>query len=1040
MPLQRNATLILALSICISSLAQDPEVLNSLTVPEGFTVELAASSDFTSYPMFMAFDDQGRLFIAESTGKDLSGKEMAAEPECQILRLEDTDGDGVYDTRTIFATELSLPMGVLWHQGSLFVASPPDFLRFDDNDGDGISDHREVLLTGWNVFNTASLHGPFLGPDGRLYLTHGRHGYKIETKEGEILEGLAARIWRCWPDGTGLERFAGGGFDNPVELTFTPGGEMIGTMTYFTDPRHGKRDALLHFVQGGVYPKPHDAVKEFIRTSPDFMPVMTEFSRIAPSGLERFRSSGFGAEYQGSLFSAQFNPHRVQRHKLIREGATFRTEDEDFLTSSYPDFYPTDILEDADGSLLVSDTGAWYVDACPISRVAKPQIKGAIYRIRKTSTTPHSDPWGNKIDWTSRTTQQLIEDLDDSRVRVQDRALQGLIAQCETAVPLLAEALKSNSDPQVRLLALTGLRQVIGEGRKAAILDALKDDSLDVRLKAIQAAGDSLDPQALQVLYALLPKGSSAELREVFTTLAKYPDPSVTGKTLTVLNNLETPADPFLEHAIIYTLIQQKNSDELFAALSASDSNNIVRCAALIALDQIDNADLQAQHTIPLLSSNNPYLRRTGLWVSSHHPDWADEVLAHLERELRAPTFAASGGTVQVLHAYMDSSKCRELIGDLLNDTESSPDLTRFLLEIVGNTTLERLPDNWNNGIEQSLESTDSTVRWHALDLIRTRGLDQFDTGLDTIISDDSESDLFRLTALSARAARLDTYTEAQYNYLLDQLTREDAPTMRQSAARLLSATELGKVRKNILASDYLPNADALLTISILDLFQGESDEALGITLVAGLQANGSFADFVNVGQLQSVFAKFSENVQQKAKALHTQLEHADAELIERFTRLEPNMDRGDVGRGRRIFFGEAAACSTCHPIGNEGGNFGPDLTTIGLVRSGHDLLEAIMFPSSSFVPDFTPYIVETTDDEVYIGIIARESAEGIVLKTGVGEERYIPRSMIAAMTTSPTSIMPEGLDSGMTDDELLDLMSFLRSLNDSQWLLPKDE
>ncbi|MFP6598032.1 MAG: PVC-type heme-binding CxxCH protein, partial [Candidatus Hydrogenedentota bacterium] len=735
MPLQRNATLILALSICISSLAQDPEVLNSLTVPEGFTVELAASSDFTSYPMFMAFDDQGRLFIAESTGKDLSGKEMAAEPECQILRLEDTDGDGVYDTRTIFATELSLPMGVLWHQGSLFVASPPDFLRFDDNDGDGISDHREVILTGWNVFNTASLHGPFLGPDGRLYLTHGRHGYKIETKEGEILEGLAARIWRCWPDGTGLERFAGGGFDNPVELTFTPGGEMIGTMTYFTDPRHGKRDALLHFVQGGVYPKPHDAVKEFIRTGPDFMPVMTEFSRIAPSGLERFRSSGFGAEYQGSLFSAQFNPHRVQRHKLIREGATFRTEDEDFLTSSYPDFYPTDVLEDADGSLLVSDTGAWYVDACPISRVAKPQIKGAIYRIRKTSTTPHSDPWGNKIDWTSRTTQQLIEDLDDSRVRVQDRALQGLIARFETAVPLLAEALKSNSDPQVRLLALTGLRQVIGEGRKAAILDALKDDSLDVRLKAIQAAGDSLDPQALQVLYALLPKGSPAELRGVFTTLAKYPDPSVTGKTLTVLNNLETPADPFLEHAIIYTLIQQKNSDELFAALSASDSNNLVRRAALIALDQIDNADLQAQHTIPLLSSNNPYLRRTGLWVSSHHPDWADEVLAHLERELRAPTFAASGGTVQVLHAYMNSSKCRELIGDLLNDTESSPDLTRFLLEIVGNTTLERLPDTWNNGIEQSLESTDSTVRWHALDLIRTRGLDQFDTGLDTIIS-----------------------------------------------------------------------------------------------------------------------------------------------------------------------------------------------------------------------------------------------------------------------------------------------------------------
>ena len=244
----------------------------------------------------------------------------------------------------------------------------------------------------------------FFGPDGWLYLTDGRHGFDINTKDGREYKGLGSRIWRVRPDGTGLEWLAGGGFDNPVEVAFTPAGETIGTMTYFKDPENGERDALLHFVEGGVYPKIVSAgdgrVQANRRSDARDDQVRAHRARRVLCGIAATSS---GAEYQGNLFTAQFNPHRVQRHVVHREGATFRTDDSDFLTSTDPDFHPTDVLEDADGSLLVLDTGAWFIHGCPISRVAKPEIKGAIYRIRRIGRARMQDPRGGKLDLASVT-------------------------------------------------------------------------------------------------------------------------------------------------------------------------------------------------------------------------------------------------------------------------------------------------------------------------------------------------------------------------------------------------------------------------------------------------------------------------------------------------------------------------------------------------------------------------------------------------------------------------------------------------------------
>jgi glucose/arabinose dehydrogenase len=177
-----------------------------------------------------------------------------------------------------------------------------------------------------------------------------------------------------------------------------PSGDVLGTMTYIVDPKDGVRDALLHWVEGGVYPKPHEVVAaDKLPLTGDYLPAMTMLARVAPSGLVRYRGDALGSDMHGNLFSAQFNTGRVMRHVLTPQGSTYRTEDMPFVTATSPDAHPTDVLQDADGSLIVIETGGWFIKGCPLSRVAKPEVAGGVYRIRKKGAAVVADPGGRQI-------------------------------------------------------------------------------------------------------------------------------------------------------------------------------------------------------------------------------------------------------------------------------------------------------------------------------------------------------------------------------------------------------------------------------------------------------------------------------------------------------------------------------------------------------------------------------------------------------------------------------------------------------------------
>src|SRR5690606_25936717 len=108
--------------------------------------------------------------------------------------------------------------------------------------------------------------------------------------------------------------------------------------------------------------------------------------------------------------------------------ATYSTEDEPFMTSTSGDTHPTDVMEDADGSLLVVETGGWFIKGCPLSRVAKPEVEGGIYRIRKLDTPDAGQPWARIQALASASPDAAAKALSDPSAAVRDAALERLVA------------------------------------------------------------------------------------------------------------------------------------------------------------------------------------------------------------------------------------------------------------------------------------------------------------------------------------------------------------------------------------------------------------------------------------------------------------------------------------------------------------------------------------------------------------------------------------------------------------------------------------
>lgn len=1006
--------------------------IHDFTLPEGFVIKKVAASPLVDRPIVADFDDQGYLYVADSSGSNDKVQQQLEEKPHRIVRLEDSDGDGVFDQRVVFAEGLMFPEGVLYHNGAVYCGAPPEIWKLEDTDGDGVSDRREVWFDAKTLTGCANdIHGPYLGKDGWIYWAKGAFAEQTHTLfNGQTIRDSAAHIFRCLPDLSEFDSVMSGGMDNPVEVVFDDAGEVFFTTTFYAHPRAGKRDALVHAIYGGVYPKEHGVLDGLTLTG-EYMPAMTHLGPAAPSGLARYESSVFGKDYQGNLFSTQFNLRKIQRHQLIEEGATFQTIDSDFVVSSHHDFHPTDVLESGDGSLLVVDTGGWYKLCCPTSQLYKPDVLGAIYQVRKVDQPAVKDPFGNQIDWNAGGAPWLTTRLDDPRPKVRERAIQSLAEMGRGAIaPLLTVLLSDQSTLEAKRNAVWALTRIDSKGARSAVRHALKERDINLLLTAIHSVGIRRDTQAVSELFKLTGHQHAHVARKAAEALGRIGESKIAEA---LLSNVHQVFDRSHEHALIYALIQMGADPAMLKKTLHRSDNPGIRKVALIALSQIQGDFLDATDIVALLDSKSDRLREAAIWVAGFHPEWGSGLADHFESQLKQEPVDPDqlNSLSSQVSLFVTNPSIQDRLAALLANDAVSEKVKMTVLHIMQSRPLRQIPENWLQGTAALLKSGSGKLQRYAVATLNHWPLNEKSASIliPVLKSLDAHEDVSgddRLQVLKTLSQLQGALNDQQVAVLITLFQESENNKKRDLVVDILRACRLSPSQlQGVLPA--LSRSGPLQLASLVELYHGAKNLELGLGLMEHLTeapANSSIRPDLLLYAVES----FPSEVQEKARAW---LQSMEIDLEGQRTKLEQlsaQLPEGDVRRGQAVFKSESTACSACHQVGYVGGQAGPDLTRIGSVRTERDLLEAIVFPSASFVRSYEPMLVETKDGELYSGVMHYQSGDQIRMVTGAHSEVILNQDDLENIRPGQVSVMPAGLDELLSPQELADLMAFLKS------------
>ncbi|MST01302.1 MAG: hypothetical protein EXS29_08345 [Pedosphaera sp.] len=475
------------------------EAARTMRVPPGFHVTLFAGEPSVKQPIGFCIDDRGRLWVAEANNYP----DKKAGRNDRIVILEDTDGDGHHDKRTVFYDKLEYVSGIEVGFGGVWVMSIPNFYFIPDKGLDGVPDGPPVVLldgfgTSENAHNIAN--GFAWGPDGWLYGTHGRTNWSLPGKPGtpkEQRERLDGGVWRYHPTRHVWESFADG-TTNPWGIDWNEYGHAF--VCNCVEPH------LFHVIQGAYYEparnRPNSRFTyERIATIADHLH-FTNTKNIraglgtpeedvaggghAHSGTMIYLGDNWPAAYRGHAFMNNIHGHRINFDRLARAGSGYTaTHAPDVLRAADPWFMGVTLAYGPDGGVYVSDWSD--TGECHSTKNTRKHT-GRIYKI----TFGKTKPWQGDIAKLS----------NDELVNLQSHANDWFarharrVMQERNAVPLaLRKTLHAEAPVPMRLRALWAL-WVTENLRDIELMSLLTDKSEHLRAWAVQLLCEHKKPGA----------------------------------------------------------------------------------------------------------------------------------------------------------------------------------------------------------------------------------------------------------------------------------------------------------------------------------------------------------------------------------------------------------------------------------------------------------------------------------------------------------------------------------------------------------------
>lgn len=489
-----------------AKLLSPQEAVDAMTVKSGYKVNVWASEPMMTQPMAFCWDDRGRLWIAENRDYESRGHGFSNAGNSRILILEDTDGDGVADSKKVFLEGIAFPAAIAVGFDGLYLGAPPYLLFVPDKNGDDKADMDaiEILLTGWGIRDRhETLNSLHWGPDGWLY---GLQGFATPSKirkpakdsklyyhkdpfPEDLLEAdgvdINGGVWRYHPVKDRFEVVAHG-FSNPWGIDYDAKGELFITACVIPHLWHVIPGGIYHR-QGGQHFNPH--VYEDIKTIADHS------HRSAHGGARVYQSDAFPKDQQGRIFMANIHEHAVLSDILVPKGSGYQGKHgDDFMMANNAQWVGFSMETGPDGGLYVLD---WH-DADICGQEVLNQETGRVFRIMPEKSGAKNFE-GRNGDLNKLTDAQLValqkseSDWHARRARgiLHKRAVQGgLQAQTNSA---LKDIFNKEKNPDWRLKAMWALHQTNGFTENE-LVQSLSDKDPHVRSWAIQMLCEDMKP------------------------------------------------------------------------------------------------------------------------------------------------------------------------------------------------------------------------------------------------------------------------------------------------------------------------------------------------------------------------------------------------------------------------------------------------------------------------------------------------------------------------------------------------------------------